>query len=93
MQKFTVVIVIKNPKHLSGKRSPRHSIFRCVLRASERAIFPTLKEGKLFSQKDFPMRYEKSGVENVELVKGRVKMPSPVHTMRHGVPHAKIITW
>ena len=39
------------------------------------------------------MRYEKSNLEKVELVKGKVKMPSPVQAMGHGFQHAKLLHW
>src|SRR5205823_5660159 len=55
---------------------------------------PPLEPGDRLSREEFERRYEAMPeLKKAELIEGVVHLPSPVRMMRHGRPHAGIITW
>eukprot|EP00171_Calliarthron_tuberculosum_P005423 IDg5423t1 len=52
-----------------------------------------LHEGMRLSQEKFRVLYEKSEFRKVELVNGKVKMPSPVNDKYHAAPHFELTRW
>jgi Uma2 family endonuclease len=55
---------------------------------------PTLEAGDRLSRVEFERRYHSmpAGIK-AELLEGVVYMPSPVRVLRHGQPHALLVTW
>ena len=55
---------------------------------------PRLESGDRLTRFEFERRYQAMPhIKKAELVEGVVFMPSPVHHIGHGRPHAQIIGW
>src|SRR5207302_11004773 len=55
---------------------------------------PPLVNGDRLTRVEFERRYAAMPqVKKAELIEGIVYMPSPVRIRRHGVPHARLVTW
>ena len=55
---------------------------------------PPLENGDHLTRAEFERRYEAMPkATRAELIEGVVHMASPVHNRRHGVPHARVMTW
>lgn len=65
----------------------------CTTAKCAAPIVTMLHEGMRLSQEEFRVLYEKSDLRKVELVQGKVSMPSPVNGTYHGEPHVKLIGW